>query len=135
MALIQWNDDFSVHVKEIDLQHMKLVNLINELHQAMKEAKGKDVVGKILTDLISYTKFHFTTEERLMKSSNYPDFQNHKLEHENLTQKVISFQEQFMDGKLSLPIEVIQFLKDWLLKHIMGSDKKYVPYMAEKATL
>ena len=64
MALIEWNDEYSVKVKEIDQQHMKLVNLINELHLAMKEARGREVVGKILTDLISYTKFHFSTEER-----------------------------------------------------------------------
>ena len=53
MALIEWNDEYSVKVKEIDQQHMKLVNLINELHLAMKEARGREVVGKILTGLIS----------------------------------------------------------------------------------
>jgi hemerythrin len=135
MALIQWSDEYSVQVAEIDQQHKKLVDLINELHQAMKEARGREVIGKILADLISYTKFHFSAEEKLMKNKNYPDFQNHKIEHENLTQKVLSFQEQYMDGKLSLPVEVIQFLKDWLLKHIKGSDKKYTPYLLEKVDL
>jgi hemerythrin len=73
MAMVTWNDNLSVNVAEIDLQHKKLVGLINELFDAMKIGKGKDVTGKILDGLISYTATHFTQEERYFDKFGYPD--------------------------------------------------------------
>ena len=59
MALINWNESLSVNVKEIDLQHKKLIDMNNELNEAMKLGKGKDALGKIVNGLISYTATHF----------------------------------------------------------------------------
>ena len=36
MALIEWSDDLSVKVKELDVQHQKLIAMINDLNDAMK---------------------------------------------------------------------------------------------------
>lgn len=78
MALITWNENYSVKVKQFDDQHKKLIDMINELHDAMKVGKGKDVMEKILAGLIQYTVTHFANEERLMKQHNYPDYEQHK---------------------------------------------------------
>ena len=67
MALMVWDNSFSVNVKEIDAQHQKLIALINDLHDAMKTGKAKDVLGKILSDLTDYTVYHFGNEERLSR--------------------------------------------------------------------
>lgn len=72
MALIQWDDSFSVKVAEIDQQHKRLIVMINELHDAMKQGKGKDALGKIINGLISYTATHFDTEERYFDQFEYP---------------------------------------------------------------
>lgn len=131
MALMTWDEKFSVNVKEIDNQHKKLVDLVNELHGAMSVGKGKEALGKILQSLIDYAASHFATEEKYMTKFNYPDFPQHKAEHDKFVKQVLDFQQGFNSGKLALSTEVLQFLKDWLIKHIQGTDKKYGPVFNE----
>ena len=78
MALVTWNDSLSVNVAEIDQQHRKLIAMINELNDAMKIGKGKDVLGGIVNSLISYTATHFKTEEKYFAQFGYPDTEDHK---------------------------------------------------------
>lgn len=132
MALFNWSEEYSVNVNGLDNQHKKLVDLINELHSAMKEGKSKEVLGKIIEELISYTKFHFSAEETLMLQNKFPGLSKHKEEHEAFTKKVIEFEEKFLRGSVVLSQEIIIFLKDWLLNHIQVTDKNYSPYLANK---
>ena len=132
MALINWNDSFSVNVAKIDQQHQKLVSMINELNDAMKQGKGKDVLGKIINGLISYTANHFKTEEMYFEQFGYSETDSHKKEHSVFVQKVSEFKDGFEKGKLSLSIEVMNFLSDWLQNHIKGTDKKYSQFFNEK---
>ena len=75
---------------------------------------------------------HFATEEMLMQSHGYPDYPTHKAEHEQLASKVVDFQNKFLSKEVGLTIEVMEFLKDWLSKHILASDKKYSPFLNSK---
>ncbi|MCX7874727.1 MAG: bacteriohemerythrin [Melioribacteraceae bacterium] len=132
MALISWSDSYSVKVKEIDNQHQKLVNLINLLHDSMKEGKGKEVIGKVLTELVNYTVYHFSYEEKLFDKYGYPDAKVHARQHKDLVEKVSCYVKDFESGKGVLPMEVMNFLRDWLIKHIGGDDKKYGPFFNSK---
>jgi hemerythrin len=132
MALINWSDSLSVNVKEIDLQHSKLIDMINELNQAMKIGKGKDSLGKILNGLISYTATHFKQEERYFDKYGYPDTVNHKKEHAAFVKKVTDFKDGFEKNNLAVTMEVMNFLSDWLKNHIKGTDKKYSKFFNEK---
>ncbi len=125
MALLNWTPNYSVNIQEIDSQHLNLVNLINTLHASMKEGKGKEVMGGIISELISYTKYHFTFEENLMNRHSFPGFSIHKTEHQNFTSKVIEFENNYKSGKVIISQEVLFFLKDWLINHIQVTDKKY----------
>ena len=64
-----------------------------------------------------------------MQANQYPDFANHKTEHERFTRTVLDCQGKFQRNEIGLTIEVMDLLKDWLTKHIMGVDKKYAPYL------
>ncbi|WP_298439455.1 bacteriohemerythrin [Geobacter sp.] len=125
MALITWNDSLSVKVKQFDDQHKKLVDMVNQLFDAMKGGKGSQVLGDILRQLIAYTQTHFAAEERLMKQYAYPDFEAHKKEHNALVMQVLDLQKQFQEGKPVLTQNVMTFLRDWLSRHIQGDDRKY----------
>lgn len=122
---MEWSDNYSVKVNTLDNQHKKIVVLINELHSAMRQAHGKEVLGKILEDLTDYTVFHFSAEEKLMKDNNYPGYVSHKAEHDKLTKQVKDLAANLKSGKNLISQEVMLFLKDWLINHIAGSDKKY----------
>ncbi|HOV91014.1 MAG TPA: bacteriohemerythrin [Syntrophorhabdaceae bacterium] len=132
MALIEWDNSLNVNIAEIDKQHQKLVSMINELNEAMIKRQGKDIVGKIIEGLVSYAGTHFATEEKYFDMYRYPGALSHKKEHADFVKRVGEFQEGFKNGNLALTIEVMRFLKDWLTKHIMGTDKKYGPFFNEK---
>jgi hemerythrin-like metal-binding protein len=99
--------------------------MINLLHESMVSGKGKETMQKILDDLVSYTRDHFLTEEAMMKKANYPGYAGHKVEHDKLTEKAIALQKSYSEGKAPLTMDVMNFLKDWLVNHIEGTDKKY----------
>ncbi|MFN4132358.1 MAG: bacteriohemerythrin [Caldimicrobium sp.] len=110
-------------VKEADEQHKKLVNLVNDLYNAMKQGKGREVIDKTLDELVKYAGYHFNTEETLMTKYGYPELANHKREHENFKAKIKEFMDKKAKGEATLSIEVMNFFKEWLVKHIMGTDK------------
>jgi len=135
MALITWNEKYSVKIKQFDDQHKKLIDMVNELHDAMKVGKGKDVLEKILAGLIQYTVTHFASEERLMKLHNYPGFEQHKKEHNLLSLQVNDVQKKYHEGNAALSQSVMIFLKEWLQNHIQGTDKNYAPFLNSKGII
>lgn len=132
MALFIWNDSYKTGINTIDTQHKKLVDLINELHEAMSKGQGNQALGKIMNELVNYTVTHFSTEERLLKQAGYADFDAHKKIHDDFTAKVKKMQADLTGGRKMMSLEVSSFLKDWLSGHILGTDKKYVPSMKAK---
>jgi len=132
MAIFEWKNDYSVGIAKIDEQHMELVVFLNELYDSMKAGKGKDTLNAVLKNLMEYTKTHFATEESLMKLYMYPDYEVHKQKHEKMTQHVLELKKHFDSGQISSPIQITNFLKDWLVKHIQVTDKSYGPFLNAK---
>ena len=132
MPLFVWEDKYKVGVKEFDEQHKKLIELINKLYDAMKQGHGKDVLKSILNDLFEYTKYHFETEEKYFSDYKYPDKNEHVKVHNELRNKVIDLRNKLDNGTTVISSELMKFLKEWLVNHIMDSDKKYGPFFNEK---
>ncbi|MCP5105735.1 MAG: hemerythrin family protein, partial [bacterium] len=132
MALFNWKDEYSVNVKEIDKQHQMLVDSLNELFEAMRSGEAKEIIGGILKGLVDYAGVHFSYEEKLLNRYNYPEYAKHKTEHDAFVEKTVEFQEKYNQGKLMLSMEVMNFLKDWLKNHILGTDKKYSSFFNER---
>lgn len=132
MAFFEWNDKYSVGVRELDSQHKQLIAILSELYDAMQSGKANDVMGQIINKLVNYTKTHFSTEERYMSQHGYPDLAAQQKEHAAFTDKVLKFKSDFDSGRLSMSVSVTSFVKDWLVNHISVSDKKYAPFFASK---
>lgn len=132
MALIKWDPSLSVNVAEIDRQHQKLIDMINELDDGMRQGKGKDKLAGIIGGLVSYTQVHFRTEEKYFAQFGYDDAPAHQREHEDFTRKVADFKAKFESGKIGLSLEVMNFLSNWLRNHIMSSDMKYAEFFRDK---
>lgn len=132
MALLTWHDSYSVKVKQFDNEHNKLIDLINQLHDAMKVGKGKEAVEVVLTALLGYTKTHFAAEEAMMRLYDYPDYERHKKEHNQLVMQVLDVHKNLREGNAPLSQAVMNFLKEWLVTHIQGEDKKYGPFLNAK---
>jgi hemerythrin len=135
MALMDWSDKFSVGINSIDTQHKQLIALINRLFDALSTGKGDKVLAPILTELIVYTKTHFAYEERLFTQYGYPESSQHKADHDKLAAQVLDIQKQMQDGKVGLSVGTMSFLKEWLSNHIVGTDKKYGPFLSGKGVV
>ena len=124
MSLFVWNSYFNVGIQEIDDQHKILVNYLNELFEAMKTGEGFQKLEKIFNGLIDYTVTHFSLENEYMRKFAYPEMSVHMEEHQLFIEEIEKFQEDFKNKKISLSSDVMNYLKDWLQKHIMQTDKK-----------
>ena len=116
----------------IDEQHKGLVDLINELNAAMRQRRSDSVLVGVLERLKQYTVKHFATEEEFFDKFGYPDSASHKKAHHELVQKVLDFEAELKSGRAKVTMEIMRFLKDWLVGHIMGTDKRYGPFLNSK---
>jgi hemerythrin len=122
MILFEWSADYEIGIPEIDAQHRGLVNMLNDLHVAMKAGKGSEAVQKTVERLLSYTQQHFEAEEWAMKQAHYPEFAKHHKAHLALTTKVV---EMLGAGGALPTFELLNFLNDWLKKHIGQTDREF----------
>jgi hemerythrin len=132
MSLITWNKDYSVNVMEVDRQHQTLIQMINDLADAMGAGKGKEAVGKTIDSLLNYTKTHFSWEEQRFDQFGYPEAEDHKKLHAAFVDRINKFKDKYQNGKLTLSIDLMDFLSDWLRSHIQTIDKKYGPFFNQK---
>lgn len=129
MALIEWTEELAIGIPTIDGQHQRLVDLINELQVAMLERREKVVMSRIFGELVAATKTHFATEETLFAEHGYPGEAEHAHEHQHLAERVIDLKADFDAGNTAVTLEVMRFLREWLLKHILESDRAFAPFL------
>jgi len=129
MKFITWNDSFSVHVEEIDAQHQWLTDIINTLYDEMNENKGKRVLEIVVESLMQYTRLHFETEQNLMLTYSYPDYEEHKAKHDALGQQVTDWNRQLGNGETQLTVKMLEFLKSWLENHEVKDDSQLGAYL------
>ena len=130
MPLLKWTPKMSVGVGVLDEDHKRLVGMINDLYDAMQAGHGKEALCRTLDDLVRYTQMHFAREEKYFADTGYPATAAHKREHDTLTGQVLDVQKNYAAGaSAALSIDVLRFLKDWLLNHIQISDQKYRPHL------
>lgn len=132
MGYMTWKPSLEVGFDRIDKEHQSLVGAINSLHAAMKQGKGRAEIENILIFLKDYTVEHFKTEENLMMLHRYPGTQAHLAIHADLVKQVNDLISDYKNGKAVLTGSVLDFLEDWLVKHIMGEDKALGAFLKEK---
>jgi hemerythrin len=130
MPLFIWNENYKIGVPEIDKQHQYLMGAAHDLHEAILNGHGHDHIEKVLNKLVDYVEFHFSTEEDLMKKVEYPETDEHCLEHLSLKTRIIYFRQKFTEGSEPLSEYLMLFLRDWLENHITVVDKKVGSYLS-----
>lgn len=130
MALIEWNHELEIGIQVIDGQHRRIVDYINDLHEAEKSA-DKDVIDRVFMDLIDYTYSHFAFEESLMDEAGYDALSIHKNTHLAFRERVDALKARHENGE---PVagELTELLQTWLLRHIMNDDTTYAPMVKQK---
>jgi hemerythrin len=128
MAFMTWTKELSVGIAVLDDDHKKLIGIINELHNGIMAGHKKEILASVLDQLVEYTKFHFAREEEFFAKANYEGASAHKIEHTSFINRISNLQERFKTASIvMLDLELMSFLRNWLLTHIQGSDMKYGP--------
>lgn len=123
--LVGWNDSYKLGINSIDDQHKVLFGLINKLYLAYGKSRSKAELREVLVELLNYTKYHFGHEEKIFHRIGYASTQKHIEQHVKFINKVNSFKEEFERGDVSVALDVVHFLQDWLVSHIQRTDKAY----------
>ncbi|HEY3311340.1 MAG TPA: bacteriohemerythrin [Anaerolineales bacterium] len=126
MPILTWSDSYSVDDPAIDLQHKKLIDLINNLHDHIYD--GGEIIGKTLDALIVFARDHFVLEENLMAQMNFPGLKAHQEEHDFFVGKIFEMQTDYREGKIAMSQPMLEFLEEWPLKHICTMDGEYAKF-------
>lgn len=129
---VEWKDEYSVGIDSIDRQHKKLIALINSLQTAVDYSAGAEYEQEALDALVDYTKTHFSYEEDMMEENEYPDFTTHRAEHELMISRVEQVLAEYQKNPDTAMQNAIDFLRDWLINHINGTDKQYSKYLIDR---
>jgi len=124
MALFEWFKKYSINNDELDNHHKTLFNIMNMLYENCLDADSPDCIDPIVEEMVSYSNYHFSAEEQYMRSIGYKDIDNHIAEHRSFTQRATQLQKDIDKNDLELTKELIVFLGNWILHHIMEEDKK-----------
>ena len=130
---VQWTSSMDLGLNDIDSQHRMLVDYINDLHSAMSNHRSARELLEILHKLRNYTSTHFRDEEKHFVHTDYPLVKDHLKIHREFEAKVDEVERGIKEGTVTLSMDLLSFLKDWLVKHIMGMDTQYVPYVKKSA--
>jgi hemerythrin len=135
MALLTWTSKYSVGVKALDSQHTVLFGLLNDLHDAMMKGQAQSLSGPLLRKLVEYTHTHFAAEEQSLAATKYPGLADHRIKHRELIQQVEEYADRFDRGEVTLNIQLMNFLRDWLSNHIQKVDHDYGPWLNEHGVI
>ncbi|BBD06766.1 bacteriohemerythrin [Desulfovibrio ferrophilus] len=125
MAFVQWDERMSVGVETIDQQHRELLELMNSLHETCSgDACQPDAVQKAADQFSEYTRYHFSTEEQFMDSTSYPEFDEHMEQHMECSMKAADFFGDYLAGGGEVGRDMLEYLKQWLINHILKTDRK-----------
>ena len=134
---IIWNDTFLTGINRIDDQHKVLVNTLNEANTRLANGVTRDLLEQITRDLLSYAIYHFETEEGLMREYDYEAGSDaaetrHREEHRSFSQQVVKLREGLRDGRLVTREELLSFLNQWLVNHILHTDKQFGEFLIKQ---
>ncbi|HYD31391.1 MAG TPA: bacteriohemerythrin [Azospirillaceae bacterium] len=131
-AFMRWSEALSVGDMEIDHDHMILLGLVNAVHEAYQRGLSRTATGEALNRLLAYAGTHFHHEETVMERVGYPQREQHKAEHAELTSRVLILRQRFDAGEDRVGEELLTLLKEWLTRHIQHSDKAIGEYIRRR---
>lgn len=127
---VTWDDRYNTGNYIIDYQHQRLVRLINDLNEIrLHDELRPFLIDVVFDEVVSYTHYHFDTEEKFMAHTNYSSLHEHKLMHEEFKKKLAHFKAGLVTKQKSVDREFCLFLRDWLINHILVEDPKFITEM------
>ncbi len=124
--MITWEEKDSMDILRIDDEHKQFIDIINKAIATMEHNDNPEELREVLYGITMYAMIHFSTEETYMMEFNYPEYQAHRNEHIDFSEKTLAYCNRVADGDSHFTNEIFESLKQWLVNHIQVTDKKYI---------
>jgi len=125
MTFVPWDDSLALEVDQFDEHHKHLIGLVNDTYEKFLQRDSDSELEKVFDALIDYTVYHFSAEEDWMEQQQYPDLDVHKVEHAYFTRRIKEMHKDLVAGDVALDLELLNFMKNWILNHIAKTDSEY----------
>ena len=121
---IEWKDELSVGVAEIDDDHKKLISIVNKFHDAYVSGTARSTIIETLSEIAEYTTWHFDHEENIMRRLDFPELKTHAAQHTELLNQMGQILADYEVGKTELSDDILNFLRDWIVIHLQTQDRE-----------
>jgi len=128
---IEFDGDLLTHVEEMDKQHMRLVALLNNVYELLKEGKKEEALELFEKELLCYVDHHLSEEEKFMEEIGYPELDQHKKAHDIFRREIYNLIPYVKNGDPKAFRRALSYAWGWLYTHIAKTDKKYGIYAKE----
>ncbi len=130
---IEWTDDLSLDIPEMDDQHKQLIALLNEFYNAVERGEREEGIRHLFDGVDRYAVFHFSAEEAFMEQIGYPELASHRETHAMFRREYMAAMERHEAGDRKAVRDLVAFLFSWLYTHIQKTDKRYAAFYHQGA--
>ncbi|AGC68546.1 hemerythrin-like metal-binding protein [Thermoclostridium stercorarium subsp. stercorarium DSM 8532] len=135
--MFKWNENYRTGIEVVDEQHKKLIDIgakLEDMLYAGDSLDYYDYIMETINELKDYADYHFTFEEKLMREHDYPELEEHRMEHLYFIKRIDRLAMEDIDSRqVSVISETLDFLARWLFSHILNSDMKYADFLKRKS--
>ena len=124
MVLIEWKDEFCVGISDVDHEHQEIINLINNLHDAMSGENATISVMDFLGEIYSHVSAHFALEEKIMRTHKYDQYADHKADHERLLDELRDIMDDYEENAYFSDAEFAGQVERWFTEHFKTKDAR-----------
>ena len=132
MQKIVWKREYSVGVERLDRQHQRIISVINKLIAKPRVFRTSGTIADVLTELNSYVSEHFLLEEQLLQENDYPSLIEHSKKHTEYGERIADFCLKTVQKDKNVPEDLLSYLGEWWIGHILREDMKYKSFFEEK---
>ncbi len=125
-SVLEWREEYSVGVRLIDEQHQNMFRMINDLVGSINAVPTTEQIAPILAGLVEYKQKHFATEEGYFRQFNFEGAEEHIAEHRKFNETLEQLKKKNEGDMIGLAFELVDFLEDWLINHLLNTDRKYI---------
>jgi hemerythrin len=134
IQLFDFDNEFKLGIDEIDREHARLVNMLNDVHSLIREGKKEEACNYFRETLTAYVVEHFTNEEKYMESISFPQIEEHRQIHTNFKQSFVKSLPLIDSYDENAFRNALTDTYTWIINHIGKTDRKYAIYSIENKT-
>ena len=132
MDLIKWRESYETGIHSMDMQHQKLIELINDLYKVLRKEKSNELIEDVLVEMTTYAEKHLQVEEGILEANGYPDVASHVTIHQSYRDQLTTLMAESKQDHEAAVKNTYAFLRQWWMGHIVAEDKKYGEFLKSK---